>query len=82
MPVRHLKLLVAGQRPQDLDLVLGSDRHQSLHVGRLRRRYGQLLGRFAHFHGETLEACRVVLQEYPGLSEDPRVAGSEVHPLY
>src|ERR687891_1395472 len=58
--------LVTGKRPQDIDVVLGSDRHQSLHVGRLRRRYAQLLGRFAHFHGETLEARRIILQEYPG----------------
>jgi hypothetical protein len=66
VPVRHPKLLMAGKRSQDIDVVLGGNRHQSLHVGRLRRRYAQLLGRFAHFHGETLEACRVVLQQYPG----------------
>jgi transposase len=60
VPARHQKLLVAGKRPQDLDVVLGGDRHQSLHVGWLRWRYAQLLGRFAHFHGESLEARRVV----------------------
>src|SRR5687767_14994186 len=63
---RHPKLLVTGKRSQDIDAVLGSNRHQSLHVGWLRGRYAQLLGRFAHFHGETLEARRVVLQQYPG----------------
>src|SRR5215208_2703925 len=66
VPVRHPKLLVAGKWSQDLDVVLGGNRHQSLHVGRLRRRYAQLLGRFAHFHRETLEACGIVLQQYPG----------------
>src|SRR5215211_2835430 len=66
VPARHPKLLVAGKRSQDIDFVLGGDRHQSLHVGWLRWRYAQLLGWFAHFHGEPLEACRVVLQEYPG----------------
>src|SRR5215216_2592056 len=67
VPARHPKLLVAGKRSQDIDFVLGGDRHQSLHVGWLRWRYAQLLGWFAHFHGEPLEACRVVLEEYPGL---------------
>src|SRR5918995_265311 len=60
------RFLLHAMPCHDLDVVLGSDRHQSLHVGRLRRRYGQLLGRFAHFHGKLLEARRVVLQEYPG----------------
>src|SRR5215217_1473669 len=66
VPARHPKLLVAGKRSQDIDVVLGGDRHQALHVWWLRRRYAQLLGRFAHFHGETLEARRIILQEYPG----------------
>jgi hypothetical protein len=66
VPVRHPRLLVAGKRSQDLDVVLGGYRHQPFHVGWLSRRYAQLLGRLAHFHGETLEARRVILQEYPG----------------
>src|SRR5688572_3765985 len=53
VPARDQKLLVAGRRPQDLDVVLGGDRHQSLHVGWLLRRYAQRLGGFAHFRGES-----------------------------
>src|SRR5688500_12106440 len=45
VPAHHPKLLVTGKRSQNLDFVLGGDRHQSLHVGWLRWRYAQLLGR-------------------------------------
>ena len=44
--------LVAGKRPQDIDVVPGGDRHQFIHVGWLLWRYAQLLGRLAHFHGK------------------------------
>lgn len=54
----HDRFPLFGERPKNLAVVSGGQRHQFLHVGRSRLRKGQFRGRFAHVHDETFEAAR------------------------